>query len=134
MEKIEMFRKALALPEVIKNVELTCMLKDIYTEHLELLEKNNELNSKLKTMETIGNIKKNAKVKSGYYTIDGVKDVDGNEIKFCLNCLYEYGLQIPMTYGIIERGFEDALSGEVYSPNVYGISCKKCGTRLAIIK
>lgn len=43
MAKIEMFRKALALPEVIQNVELTGILKELYTDYLELLEKNSEL-------------------------------------------------------------------------------------------
>lgn len=132
MGKLEMFRNVLAFPEVVKNVELTGKLKDLYTEHLELLEKNNELSAKLKTIGDLTDIKKNAKVKSGYYTIEGVKDCDGNEIKFCLNCLYEHGLQIPMTFGIIERGVGDALSGRVFSPNIYGISCRKCGTKLAM--
>ena len=132
MGKLEMFRKALALPEVVKSVELTGILKDLYTKHLELLEKNNELSAKLKTIGDITDIKKNAKVKSGYYTMEGVKDCDGNEIKFCLNCLYEHGLQIPLTLGIIERGVKDALNGRVFSQNIYGISCRKCGTQLAM--
>lgn len=83
MGKIESFRKILALPEVIQNVELTNKLKEAYTDYLELLDENKELKVKLKEAEEILNIKKNAKVKSGYYTLDGVKDVDGNEIPFC---------------------------------------------------
>ena len=88
MGKIENFRKVLALPEVIENVELTNKLKEVYTDYLELLEKNSELNSKLKEITDVSDIKKKAKVYSGYYTIEGVKDVDGNEIPFCFNCLY----------------------------------------------
>lgn len=132
MSKIEMFRKALALPEVIQNVELTGILKELYIDHLELLEKNNELKEKLKNLEDISNIKKNAKVKNGFYTLDNVKDIDGKEICFCLNCLYEYGLQIPMTYGIIERGTKEFYSGRTFIPTTYGITCQKCGTRLAM--
>ncbi len=78
MSKIEMFRKALALPEVIQNVELTGVLKELYIDHLELLEKNNELKAQLKSLEDIADIKKKAKVKNGFYTLDGVKDIDGN--------------------------------------------------------
>lgn len=134
MSKIEMFRKALALPEVIQNVELTGVLKELYIDHLELLEKNNELKEKLKSLEDIADIKKKAKVKNGFYTLDDVKDTEGNEICFCLNCLYEYGLQIPMTFGVVERGTQEFYSGRTIMPNVYGISCKKCGTHLAISK
>ena len=50
MAKIEMFRKALALPEVIQNVELTGILKELYTDYLELLEKNSELKDKLRSI------------------------------------------------------------------------------------
>lgn len=132
MAKIEMFRKALALPEVMQNIELTGILKELYTDHLELLEKNNELKEKLKNSDNIADIKKKAKVKNGFYTIDNAKDADGNELKFCLNCLYEYGLQIPMTFGVIERGTQELYSGETLIPNTYGITCKKCGTRLAM--
>lgn len=132
MGKIEMFRKALALPEVVQNVELTGILKELYTDHLELLEKNNELKEKLRNFEDVADIKKRAKVKNGFYTLDGVKDADGNELKFCLNCLYEYGLQIPMTFGVIERGTQELYSGETLIPNTYGITCKKCGTCLAV--
>ena len=134
MSKIEMFRKALALPEVIQNVELTGVLKELYIDHLELLEKNNELKEKLKSLEDIADIKKKAKVKNGFYTLDDVKDADGNEIYFCLNCLYEYGLQIPMAYGVVERGTQELFSGRTFIPSIYGISCKKCGTRLALSK
>lgn len=134
MGKIENFRKVMALPEVIQNVELTNKLKDVYTDYLELLDENKELKEKLKESEEILNIKKNAKVKSGYYTLEGVKDVDGNEIPFCLNCLYKHGKQIPMLYGVVERGYQDAFSGEVIKPSVYGITCNKCGTGLAMNK
>ncbi len=134
MSKIEMFRKALALPEVIQNVELTGVLKELYIDHLELLEKNNELKAQLKSLEDIADIKKKAKVKNGFYTLDGVKDADGNEIYFCLNCLYEFGLQIPMTYGIVERGTQEYFSGHTVMPTLYGISCNKCGTHLAMSK
>ena len=134
MSKIEIFRKALALPEVIQNVKLTGILKEIYTDHLELLEKDNELKEKLKNFETIADIKKNAKVKNGFYTLEDVKDVDGNEIPFCLNCLYEYGLQIPMTYGVVKNGTMEYFSGQTITPTLYGISCQKCGTHLAMSK
>lgn len=134
MSKIEMFRKALALPEVIQNVELTGVLKELYIDHLELLEKNNELKEKLKSLEDIADIKNKAKVKNGFYTLDDVKDADGNEICFCLNCLYEYGLQIPMAYGVVERGTQELFSGRTFIPSTYGLSCKKCGTRLAMSK
>ncbi len=134
MAKIEMFRKALALPEVIQNVELTDTLKEIYTDYLELLEKNNELKEKLKSIEDIADIKKKAKVKNGFYTLDGVNDAEGNEICFCLNCLYEYGLQIPMIYGIVERGTQELYSGRTIIPTTFGISCNKCGTHLAMSK
>ena len=127
-----MFRKALALPEVIQNVELTGILKELYIDHLELLEKNNELKEDLKKLEDISDIKKKAKVKNGFYTLDNVNDIDGNEIYFCLNCLYEYGLQMPMTYGIVERGTKEFYSGRTFIPTTYGITCQKCGTRLAM--
>lgn len=130
MGKIENFRKLLALPEVIENVELTNKLREVYTDYLELLEKNGELNSKIKEIENISDIKKKAKVHSGYYTIDGTKDVDGNEIPFCFNCLYEHGLQIPMMYGIVERGTMELFSGQTISPNVFGLTCRKCNMRL----
>ena len=42
MSKLEKFRKIMALPEVIQNVELTEQLKDIFVAYFELLEKNNE--------------------------------------------------------------------------------------------
>lgn len=132
MAKIAIFRKLLAFPEVIQNVELTDILKELYTNYLELLEKNNELKEMLKNSKDIADIKKKAKVKNGYYTIDNVKDADGNELKFCLNCLYEYGLQIPMTFGVIERGTKEFYSGKTIIPNTYGITCKKCGTCLAV--
>ena len=66
MGKLDTFRKVMALPEVIQNVELTIKLKEIYTDYLELMEKNNELNSKLRDIEEISNIKKNAKINSGF--------------------------------------------------------------------
>lgn len=53
-----MFRKAMALPEVIQNVELTGILKELYTDHLELLEKNNELKEKIRNFEDMGIFKK----------------------------------------------------------------------------
>ena len=134
MAKIEMFRKALALPEVIQNVELTDILKELYTDYLELLEKNNELKDKLRSIDDIADIKKKAKVRNGFYTLDGVKDAEGNEICFCLNCLYEHSLQIPMIYGVIERGTQEFFSGQTLMPTIYGITCKKCGTHLAITK
>lgn len=132
MSKIEMFRKALALPEVMQNVELTTVLKELYTDYLELLDKNNELKEEIYNLKNVADIKKNAKVKNGFYTLDGVKDVDGNEICFCLNCLYEYGLQIPMTFGIVERGTMELYSGRTIMPTTYGLSCRKCGTRLVV--
>lgn len=132
--KIEMFRKALALPEVIQNVELTGILKDLYTDYLELLEKNNELKDKLKSIDDIADIKKKAKVKNGFYTLEGVTDIEGNEIPFCLNCLYEYGVQIPMIFGVVERGTQELFSGQTLIPTTYGISCRKCGTHLAMSK
>jgi len=132
MGKIEMFRKALALPEVIQNVELTGVLKELYTDYLELLEKSNELRERLDKLEEIAEIKKKAKIKNGFYTIADIKDVDGKELQFCLNCLYEHGVQIPMAFGIIERGKQDLLSGRTIIPTYYGISCKKCGTKLLI--
>jgi len=132
MGKIEMFRKALALPEVVQNVELTGILKELYTDHLELLDKYNEAKEKLNKLGNIEEIKKKAKVKNGFYTIEGIKDSEGNEIPFCFNCLYEYGVQIPMTYGVVQAGTQDLLSGRVFVPSTYGISCKKCGTKLAM--
>lgn len=94
MAKIEMFRKALALPEVMQNIELTGMLKELYTDHLELLEKNNELKEKLKNSDNIADIKKKAKVKNGFYTIDNVKDADGNELKLLIR------IRVANTYDI----------------------------------
>lgn len=134
MGKLETFRKVLALPEVVQSIELSGTLKELYTDHLELLDKNNELKDKLRKLEEVGDIKKNAKIRSGYYTLDGVKDVDGNEIPFCLNCLYEYGLQIPMTYGVVKNGRMEYFSGQTITPTLYGISCQKCGTHLAMSK
>lgn len=134
MSKLEKFRKIMALPEVIQNVELTEQLKDIFVAYFELLEKNNEMSAKLKEIDDISEIKKNAKVNSGFYTLDGVNDIHGKEICFCLNCLYEHKLQIPMTFGIIERGLQDYFSGETIKDNLYGLSCKKCGTKLAVSK
>lgn len=134
MGKLETFRKVLALPEVVQSIELSGTLKELYTDHLELLEKNNELKDKLRKLEEISDLKKNAKIKGGYYTIDGVKDANGDEIYFCLNCLYEHGLQIPMLFGVVERGKQELYSGKVVIPNTYGISCKKCGTKLAVSK
>ena len=134
MGKLDNLRKVLALPEVIQNVDLTNKLKDIYTDYLELLNENIELKNKLKESEDISDIKKNAKIYNGYYTLDGVKDADGSDIYFCLNCLYEYRLQIPMTLGIVEHGWMDGLSGETLIPNSYGLSCKKCGTKLVAYK
>lgn len=130
MGKLDTFRKVMALPEVIQNVELTIKLKEIYTDYLELLEKNNELNSQLRDFEEISNIKKNAKINSGFYTISEIKDIKGKEIPFCLNCLYEHRLQIPMMYGIIERGTMEAFSGETIIPNLFGLICRKCDTKL----
>lgn len=87
MGKLDNFRKLLALPEVIDNVELTNKLKDLYTDYLELLEENNELKTKLIEANDVADIKKNAKIYSGFYTLDGVKDAQGEDICFCLNCL-----------------------------------------------
>lgn len=61
MGKIEMFRKAMALPEVVENVELTGIIKELYTDHLELLEKNNELKEKIRNFEDVADIKKEQK-------------------------------------------------------------------------
>ena len=134
MSKLEKFRKIMALPEVIQNVELTEQLKDIFVAYFELLEKNNEMSAKLKEIDDISEIKKKAKINSGFYILDGIKDIHGTEICFCLNCLYEHKLQIPMTFGIIERGVQEYYSGEVLKKNLYGLSCKKCGTKLAVTK
>lgn len=131
MGKMESFRKVLALPEVMENVELTEKLKEIYTDYLELLEQKNELQDRLNKIDDISNIKKKAKVNSGFYTLDGVKDIHGDDIPFCLNCLYEYNLQIPMMLGIIERGKQELYSGKVIIPSTYGLSCNKCGTKIA---
>ena len=131
MGNLEKFRKIMALPEVVQSVELTEKLKDLYTDYLELLEKINELNEKLKEFSDISDIKKKAKIRNGFYTLDGVNNMDGDEIPFCLNCLYEHGLQIPMTYGIVERGLADAFTGKVLKPSTYGLVCNKCGTHLA---
>lgn len=134
MGKIDNFRKLLALPEVIESVELTSKLKDIYTEYLELLEENNELKTKLKNVDDVSDIKKNAKIYSGFYTLDGVKNEKGEDICFCLNCLFEHKLQIPMGFGIVERGIMNALYGRTLVPNTYGLSCNKCGIKLATNK
>lgn len=134
MSKLEKIRKIMALPEVIQNVELTEQLKDIFAAYFELLEKNNEMSEKLKEIDDISEIKKNAKINSGFYTLEGVNDIHGKEICFCLNCLYEHKLQIPMTFGIIERGIQEYYSGEVLKKNLYGLSCKKCGTKLVVTK
>jgi hypothetical protein len=134
MSKLEKFRKIMALPEVIQNVELTEQLKDIFVAYFELLEKNNEMSAKLKEIDDISEIKKKAKINSGFYTLDGIKDIHGAEICFCLNCLYEHKLQIPMAFGIIERGVQEYYSGEVLKKNLYGLSCKKCGTKLTASK
>ena len=131
MGKIETFRRLLALPEVIESVELTSKLKDIYTDYLELLEENNELRTKLKEIDNISNIKNNAKIYSGFYTLDGVTNANGEDICFCLNCLYEHKLQIPMNFSLVERGMMDALSGRTIIPSTYGLSCNKCGIKLA---
>ena len=119
MGKLDKFRKIMALPEVVQSVELSDKLKDLYTDYLELLEKN------------VSDIKKNAKIHNGFYTLYGVNDISGDEIPFCLNCLFEYGLQIPMNYGIVERGLQDALSGKVFKHNTYGLICNKCKIKLA---
>ncbi len=132
MGKLDTFRKVMALPEVLNNVELANKLKEAYTDYLELLEENNEIKTKLKELEEINDIKKNAKIYSGFYTLDGVKDANGEDVCFCLNCLYEHKLQIPMTFGVVERGYMDLLSGKTFVPNTYGLSCHKCGTTLAI--
>ncbi len=128
------FRKIMALPEVIQNVELTEQLKNLYDDYFELLEKNNEMSAKLREINDVSEIKKNAKINTGFYTLDGVKDIHGKEICFCLNCLYEHKLQIPMMYGIIERGIQEYYSGEKITNNLYGLICKKCGTKLATTK
>lgn len=130
MGKIENFRKLLALPEVVESIELTNKLKDVYTEYLELLEENNELKTKLREMDDVSFIKKNAKIYTGFYTLDGEKDANGEDICFCLNCLYEHKLQIPMMYGIIERGMMELYSKRTIIPNVFGLTCKKCGTKI----
>ncbi len=130
MGKLDTFRKVMALPEVVQSVELTDKLKELYTDYLELLEENNELRTKLKDADDIADIKKNAKIYSGFYTLDGVKDVKGEDICFCLNCLYEHKLQIPMTFGIVERGISELYSSRTVRPNVYGLICKKCNTKL----
>ena len=131
MGKLDKFRKIMALPEVVQSVELSDKLKDLYTDYLELLEKNNELSAKLKENANVSDIKKNAKIHNGFYTLNGVNDISGDEIPFCLNCLFEYGLQIPMNYGIVERGLQDALSGKVFKHNTYGLICNKCKIKLA---
>lgn len=133
MGKIEMFRKALALPEVVQNVELTGMLKELYTDHLELLEKNNAIKEQLKSLEDIVDIKKNAKKRNGFYNLDDEMYADGRSISFCLNCLYEHKLQIPMAFGVIENGLQDVLSGEVFRPTTYGLICKKCNTKITAV-
>ena len=130
MGKLETFRKVMALPEVMQNVELAGVLKELHTDYLELLEKYNETKKKLNDLGSIADIKKKAKVKNGFYTIEDIKDNEGKEIPFCLNCLYEYGLQIPMLFGVIERGKQDLLSGRTVIPTTYGFSCKKCETKL----
>lgn len=132
MGKLDMFRKLLTLPEVEQNVELTDKLKELYTDYLELLDENKELKEKLKESEEISNIKRNAKIYSGFYTLADVKNFDGEEIPFCLNCLYEHGKQIPMMFGVVESGLQDLMTGRVFRDNTYGLSCRKCGTKLAI--
>ena len=131
MGNLDKFRKIMALPEVVQSVELTEKLKDLYTDYLEVLERNNELNTKLKEFSDVSDIKRKAKIRNGFYTLEGVNDINGDEIPFCLNCLYEHGLQIPMTYGIVERGLEDAFTGQVLKHSTYGLICNKCGTHLA---
>ncbi len=133
MGKLETFRKVMAMPEVLQSIELTEKLKDLYESYFELLEKNNELHEKLKGIENINDIKKNAKISSGFYTLDDIKDVNGEDVVFCLNCLYEHNLQIPMNFGIVERGLQDAFSKRIISKSVYGYSCNKCGTNLAVL-
>lgn len=132
MGKIDNFRKLLALPEVIESVELTNKLKDLYTDYLELLEENNELKNKLKEVDDVSDIKKKAKIYSGFYKLDGSKYENGEDICFCLNCLYENKLQIPMTIGIVQQGLSDLLSGKTLVPTTYGLICNKCGTKLAV--
>lgn len=132
MGKLDKFRKLLALPEVVQSVELTDRLKDLYTDYLELLDENKELKEKLKESEEISNIKRNAKIYSGFYTLADVKDFDGEEIPFCLNCLYEHGKQIPMLFGVVESGLQDLMTGRVFRDNTYGYKCNKCGTKIAI--
>lgn len=132
MGKLDNFRKLMALPEVIESVELTNKLKGLYTEFLELLEENNELKTKLKEFDDVSDIKKNAKIYTGFYTLDGVKDANGDDIRFCLNCLYEHKLQMPMMYGIVERGVEEYFSGREIKPNLFGYICKKCDTKVIL--
>ena len=132
MGKLDNFRKLLALPEVIESVELTNKLKVLYTDYLELLEENSELKLKLNEANDVSDIKKNAKINSGFYTLDGVKDIHGEDVCFCLNCLYEHKLQIPMSFGVVEKGVMDLFSGRTFVPSTYGLSCHKCGTKLAV--
>lgn len=131
MGKLDNFRKILALPEVMQNVELTNQLRELQTDYFELLEKNNELNTKLREIGDISDIKQKAKVDTGFYTLDGVKDIYGEDICFCLNCLYEHNLQIPMNFGIVERGVSEVFSGRTLVPSLCGLSCHKCGTKIA---
>lgn len=132
MNILEKFRKLLAMPEVAENIELKAKMGEIYTDYLEQLDKNHELSSKVRELEDIADIKKHAKIDSGFYTIDGVKDIYGKELRFCLNCLYEHNLQIPMMYGIIERGVEEYFSGREIKPNLFGLTCRKCNTKLVL--
>lgn len=132
--KPEKFRKVLALPEVLENVDLTNKLKEIYEDYLALLEEHKELKNKARAMDDIAEIKRTAKIYSGYYTLNGVKYENGEDVCFCLNCLYEHKLQIPMAFGVVERGVMDLMSGETFVPNTYGLSCHKCGAKLAINK
>ena len=131
MGKLENFRKILTLPEVIESVELTNKLRELQEDYFELLEDKNELQERLNTINDISDIKKKAKINSGFYTIDEVKDIHNDNIPFCLNCLYEHNLQIPMMLGIIERGKQELYSGKVIIPSTYGLSCNKCGTKIA---
>ena len=83
MGKLETFRKVLALPEVVKSIELSGTLKELYTDHLELLEKNNELKDKLRKLEEISDIKKNAKIKNGVSS-------RGSNIALKVSILYDW--------------------------------------------
>ena len=132
MSATEKLRKVMALPEVVQNVELAEKLKNIYEDYSELVDKNYKLTQKLENMEKISSIKKLAKKYNGYYFLDDEKYADGSKIPFCLNCLYENDLQIPMTYGVVKSGWVDLHSGSTMIPSTYGITCKKCGAKLAV--